>query len=179
MQALWQDLRFSVRSLRENALLSIVVIATLTLGIGFAAGIFTLINAIYLRARVDKDYDSFTQVYSVYTQYPTRPGQPGMTTLEDYLAFRDRAKSLGKLAAYARIEAPLGTDDPAETRALLVTSNFFSLYGWEQPIMGRLLEPEDCSEARPVVVLSYRLWRDRFGSDPQVIGKGVHYNGQP
>jgi predicted permease len=45
--------------------------------------------------------------------------------------------------------------------------------------MGRLLEPEDCSEARPVVVLSYRLWRDRFESDPQVIGKVAHYNGQP
>src|SRR5215510_9785650 len=98
MQALWQDLRFSVRSLRENALLSAVVIATLTLGVGFSAGIFTLINAIYLRAKVDKDHDSFVEVYSVYTQDPTRPGAPDRTTLEDYLAFRDRAKSLGKLA---------------------------------------------------------------------------------
>ena len=50
-------------------------------------------------------------------QDPTRPGRPGRTTLEDYLAFRDRAKSLCKLAAHAGIEAPLGNDDPAEVRA--------------------------------------------------------------
>src|SRR5262245_453540 len=179
MRSLWEDLRFSVRSLRRHALLSTVVIATLTLGVGFSAGVFTLINANYLRARVDKDYDSFAQVYSVYTQDPTRSGRTGRTTLEDYLAFRDRAKSLGKLAAYARIEAPLEIDDPAETYALLVTSNFFSLYDLERPIMGRLLEPADCSEARPVVVLSDRLWRDRFASDSQIIGKVIHFNGQP
>lgn len=84
MQALWQDLRYS---LRKHALLSTVVIATLTLGVGFSAGIFTLINALFLRARVDKDHNSFAQVFSVYTQDPTRPGLPGSTTLEDYLAF--------------------------------------------------------------------------------------------
>src|SRR5262245_36939857 len=179
MRALWEDLRFSVRSLRKHALLSTVVIATLTLGVGFSAGIFTLINAIYLRAKVDRDHDSFAEVYSVYTNDPTRPGRPGRTTLEDYLAFRDRAKSLGKLAAHAGVEAPLGNDDPAETRAQLVTSNFFSLYDLERPLMGRLLEPEDCSEARPVVVLSDRLWRDRFASDPQIIGKVIHFNSQP
>jgi predicted permease len=179
MRALWEDLRFSMRSLRKHALLSTVVIATLTLGVGFSAGIFTLINAIYLRAKIDKDHDSFAEVHSVYTQDPTRPGRPGGTTLEDYLAFRDRVKSLGKLAAHAGIEAPLGNDDPAETRAQLVTSNFFSLYDVERPIMGRLLEPEDCSEARPVVVLSERVWGDRFASDPQLIGKVIHFNGQP
>src|SRR5262245_23118672 len=141
MRALWEDLRFSARSLLKNALLSTVVIATRTLGVAFSAGIITLINAIYLRAKVDKDHDSFAQIVSVYTQDPTRPGRPDRTTLEDYLAFRDRAKTLGKLAAHAGIEAPLGDDDPAETRAQLVTSNFFSLYDVERPIMGRLLEP--------------------------------------
>jgi len=179
MNGLWQDLRYGARSLRKHALLSTVVIATLTLGVGFSAGIFTLINALFLRAHVDKDHKSYAQVFSVYIQDPTRPGLPGSMTLEDYLAFRDRSKSLGKLAAHARIEAPLENDDPAEVRALLVTSNFFSLYDLERPIMGRLLEPEDCSETRPVVVLSDRLWRDRFASDPQVIGKVIHYNGQP
>src|SRR5215813_8511493 len=179
MQALWQDLRYSVRSLRRHALLSMVVIATLTLGVGFSAGIFTLINANYLRARVEKDHDSFAQVYSAYTNDPTVLGRPGETTLEDYLAFRDQSKSLRNLAAYARIEAPFGRDDPAEARASLVTSNFFSLYDLEQPLMGRLLLPEDCSAANPVVVLSERLWRNRFASDPQIVGKVVHFNGQP
>lgn len=179
MNDLWRDLHYSVRNQRKRALLSTVVIATLTLGVGFSAGVFTLINANYLRARVDKDHDSFMRIYSAYTSDPTRPGPAGKTTLEDYLAFRDQAKSLRNLAAYAEIEAPFGHDDPVEVRAMLVTSNFFSLYDLEQPLMGRLLLPEDCSAANPVVVLSERLWRNRFASDPQIVGKVVHFNGQP
>jgi predicted permease len=179
LEILWQDLLYSVRSLRRHALLSIVVIVTLTFGIGISTGVFTYYNAEFLRAHVDKDFDSFVRVYSAYTKDPTRPGRPGEATLEDYLAFRDRAKSLGNLAAYADFYAPLGADDPVEVRTLLVTSNFFSLYDLEQPLMGRLLEPEDCQAANPVVVLSEQLWRNRFASDPQIVGKVVHFNGQP
>lgn len=45
--------------------------------------------------------------------------------------------------------------------------------------MGRLLQPEDCSAANQVVVLSERLWRNRFASDPHIVGKVAHFNGQP
>jgi predicted permease len=174
-----QDLRFAVRSLRKHARLSIAVIVTLILGIGISTGIFTYYNADVLRARVDKEFDSFAQVYTAYTTDPLRPGQPGDTTLEDYLAFRDQAKSLGKLAAYGDFVAPLGQDDPVSVPSLLVSANFFMLYDLEKPLMGRLLQPEDCSGASPVVVLSEWLWRNRFAADPAIVGKLVHCNGQP
>src|SRR5262249_60957294 len=102
---LWQDLRYAARGLRRHALLSTVVVATLTSGIGVSAGVFTLINAIALRARVDKDHASFAQIYSAYTKDPARPSRPGATTLEDYLAFRDQAKSLGDVAGCEEIWA--------------------------------------------------------------------------
>ncbi len=176
---LWHDLRYGVRSLRKHALLSTVVVATLTLGIGVSTGIFTYYNSELLRARVDKDFDSFVRVYAAYTKDPTRPGQPGGATLEDYLAFRDQAKSLRNLAAYASFDMSLGQDDTVDLRVLMVTANFFSLYDLERPLMGRLLLPEDCDKANPVVVLSERLWQNRFLSDPQIVGKVVHFNGQP
>ncbi len=91
---LWQDLRYSVRSMRKHAFLSSAVVVTLTLGIGVSTGIFTYFNAAVLRAQVDKDFDSFVHVYSAYTKDPARPGRPGDATLEDYLALRDGAKSL-------------------------------------------------------------------------------------
>ncbi len=154
---LWQDLRYAVRSLRKHALLSTVVIATLTLGIGISTGVGAFLNATYLRARVDKDPDSFVQVYSAYTQDPTQPGKPRATTLEDYLAFRDRVRSLYDVAAWAEVIAPLGlplgVDDPAGARALLVSCNFFALYNLEQPLLGRLLQPADCSAPAPVAVV--------------------------
>ena len=176
---LWQDLRYSVRSIRKHAFLSTAVIITLTLGIGISTGVFTYFNATVLRAQVDKDFDSFVQVYSAYTKDPTRPGRPGDTTLEDYLAYRDASKALHDLAAYADFRVPLGKDDPVEVRALMVTSNFFLLYDLEQPLLGRLLEPEDYSTANPVVVLSERLWRNRLAADPQIVGKVLHFHGQP
>ncbi|MGH9840499.1 MAG: ABC transporter permease [Blastocatellia bacterium] len=179
LEDLWQDVRFAVRSLRKHALLSAVVIATLTLGIGISAGVFTYFNADLMRARVDKDFDSFVKVYSAYAKDSAPPGRPGEATLEDYLAFRDRAKSLRNLAAYADFYAPLGKGDPVEARTLLATCNFFSLYDPGKPLMGRLLQPEDCSAANPVVVLGEQLWRNRFAADPAVVGKVVHLNGQP
>src|SRR5205809_144396 len=95
----WQDLRYSVRSMRKHAFLSIAVVATLTLGIGISTGVFTYFNAAGLRAPVDKDFDSFVRVYSAYTRDPTRPGRPEEMTLEDYLALRDGTGSLLNLAA--------------------------------------------------------------------------------
>src|SRR5215475_9081804 len=173
---LWQDLRYAVRGLRKHALLSIAVIATLTLGIGISAGAFNDFNASSLRPRVDKDFDSFVKVYTASTRDPRRPNPPGeLATLENYLAWRDGAKSLRQLAAYTEFYAPLGQNNPVEARALLVTSNFFSVYDLEGPLMGRLLQPEDCSEARPVVVLSERIWRHRFAADPQIIGPVLHF----
>lgn len=176
---MFQDLRFALLNLRKHALLSIIVSVTLSLGIGVSAGVFAFYNAEFLRAKLDQDFDSFARVYAAYTRDPLRPGRPGEATLEDYLALRDGAKSLGNLAAYAEFSTPLDKDNPVEVRTLLVTCNFFSLYGLRQPLLGRALQPEDCAAANPVVVLSERLWRDRFAADPQIVGKAVHFNDQP
>jgi predicted permease len=180
---LWQDLRYGMRSLRKHSLLSTVVILTLTLGIGLSTGIFSYLNATYLRARVDKDPDSFVRVHAAYTQEASQPGKPGATTLEDYLAFRDRARSLYDVAAWAKCEAPLGLPgegaDPSGVRALLVSCNFFALYNLEQPMLGRLLQPTDCAATAPVAVLSEGFWRNRFAANPQIVGMVVHFNGQP
>ncbi len=176
---LWQDLRYAARSLRKHAALSIAVIATLTLGIGISAGAFAFCNAEFLRPQVDKDFSSYLVVYSAYTGDPLRPSHPGATTLEDYIAFRDRAKSLSNLAASAQFDPLFGHEDQAEVRARLVTSNFFSVFDLEQPLIGRLLQAEDCSAANPVVVLSEQLWRSRLAADPQIVGKVVHFNNQP
>ena len=175
---LWQDFRYAARSLHRHTVLSLTVLATLTLGIGVNAAVFTLINADALRPHVNKDPDSFLRVHAAYTKDPTHPGYPGKVTLEDYLAFKGDARSCD-LAALAQFDAQLGQSDPVRVRALLVTSNFFSVYGLERPLLGRLLQPADYPGASPVVVLSEELWRNRFGADTQIVGKVIHFNDQP
>jgi predicted permease len=181
LDALRQDLRYSIRSLRRHAPLSAVVIATLALGLGVGTGAFTYMNAEYLRARVDKDFDTFFRVYASYTSDPKQREAPRAhnITLADYEAFRSRATSVRTLAASADLYASLGDDDPSEVRTLLVTENFFSLYNLEKPVAGRLLQLDDITSANPVVVVSERLWRLRLGADPAIVGKIVHFNGQP
>src|SRR5262245_34086214 len=183
---LWQDIRYGLRGLRQHALLSVVVVTMLTLGIGVSTGVFAYLNARFLRPQVDKDFDSFARVYTAYTRDTTQPGAPrrsddsGRMTLEDYLAFRDRGKSLRQLAAWAtQFSVPFGQDDAELVSCLLVTSNFFALYDRERPLLGRLLQPEDYSAASPVVVLSETFWRNRLGADPQIVGKVVHFRGLP
>jgi len=178
MQTLWQDLRYAARSLRRHTVLSVTVLATLTLGIGLNTAVFTLINADSLRPHVDKDPESFLRVHAAYTKDPTHPGYPGKLTLEDYSAMGSNARSCD-LAALAQFDAELGQADPARVRALLVSNKFFSVYGLDRPLLGRLLQPGDFSPASPVVVLSEELWRNRFGADTQIVGKVVHFNGQP
>ncbi len=175
---IWQDLRYAARSLRRHSVLSVTVLCTLTLGIGLNTAVFTLINADTLRPHVEKDPDSFLRVHAAYTKEPTHPGYPGKVTLDDYLAFAGNARSCD-LSAVAQFDAQLGQGDPARVRALLVTSNFFFVYGLERPLLGRLLQPADYSAASPVVVLSEELWRNRFGADPQILGKVIHFNDQP
>ncbi len=173
------DIRFAFRSVRKHALLSTTVVVTLALGLGVSSAVFDFVDATALRARVDKDPDSFVRVFTTYTTDPAHPGQPGKTTLEDYRAFREHAKSLRDVVAWRRVTAPLGRNESSEMWVLLVTCDFFQLYPLEKPRLGRLLLDEDCLPPKPVVVLSETLWRDRFAAEPGVVGKVVLFNGQP
>jgi putative ABC transport system permease protein len=169
---LWQDLRYAARGLRKHAVLSTIVVATLTMSIGASAGVFTMINALVLRARVDKDPDTFVRVD------PASPGLMRPLTVADYMAFRDGARSLRDVTAW-RTFGPSFEDDPGDVGIILTTDNYFSLYTVKQPRLGRFLQPADITTANPVAVLSERLWRDRLASDPEIIGKVVQFNRQP
>ncbi|HJZ79480.1 MAG TPA: hypothetical protein VKD91_04020 [Pyrinomonadaceae bacterium] len=97
---MFRDFRFALRNLNKHPGLSLAVVATLMLGIGISAGVFAFLNAVILRPQLDKDFDSFAQVYTSYTRDPLRPALPGNATLEDFLAFREHARTLHTLAAW-------------------------------------------------------------------------------
>src|SRR5437879_4076659 len=85
----WADVRFALRSMRKHPLLAIAVTLTLTFGIGISTGVFTLIDAVALRAHVSKNRESFVRLFTSYTLNPTHPGRFGPTTYEDYEALRN------------------------------------------------------------------------------------------
>ncbi len=172
------DFRFALRNLRKQRWLAANVVITLTLGIGISSGVFNFLDAIALRPDVAKGRASYVEIFSFFTMDATRPVTLSPATLEDYLAIHDQARSLREIAACGQFELDFGSSDLSTAGALLVSSNFFSLYGVEKAKLGRLLQPEDYSKSSPVVVLSEDLWRDRFAADPAIVGKQIHVNQQ-
>ena len=171
------DVRYDWRLMRKSRLLSIATILTFTLGIGLDAGVFTLVNGLLFRPRVAHDPASFVEVRSDYAGTAGVPSGSPFVSVQDYHAYR-RASSLIDLAAWTPAHATVGGSAGEDGRshvALVVTCNFFAVYGPERPLIGRLLRPDDCAKpgASAIVVIGEDLWRTRLGADPAVVAFAV------
>ena len=179
-----QDIRFGLRLLRRTPILTGATILTLALGIGLDAGVFNLIDGMLFRARVEHDPDTFVQIGVEYagTKAPRAAGLP-FVSVQDYNAFRSAARSLRGLAAWSPAGVSVDTASGATAHhvALLVTCNFFQVYGPERPLAGRLFRPDECSadDPSPVAVIGEDLWRTQYGSDPNIIGATLLLDRRP
>src|SRR5262245_18596265 len=173
MNTLLQDLRYGARMLAKNPGFALVAIITLALGIGANTAIFSLVNGILLRQLPFQEPERLVWVNSRRTASGKYP-----FTLPDFIDYRDQNRSLSGIAAYASWSANL-TDqgEPEHLQGLRISANAFELLGVEA-VAGRALAPgDDTPGQQQVVVLSYGLWRRRFGADPQLVGKKLTLNG--
>ena len=175
-----QDLLYAIRSARREPLLSMIAVVALSLGIGLNAGVFTLLNAMFLNAPTQANPASFVQVYPQYQGWFTGAAQFSSFTTEDYDAIRTRSTALEEAAASRQSSAIL---DQGHRRisTLLVTCNYFHVFGIGRPLVGRLLTPNECDRgiSAQVVVLSEPFWRSQFNADPHIVGGIIHLNGLP
>jgi predicted permease len=176
-ETFWEDVCYGLRVIRRNPVLSTVVVLTLTLGLGMNATVFTVVNGLALRAHVYKDPDSFIRVI---LQNRFQRASHGVS-YEGYKWLRDHAKSVRQLAAWSYFPALIGEDDATGSFGLFVSCNFFTVDGLDRPILGRLLQPDDCHAPgqTPGAILSESMWRNRFGGDPNIIGRTIQLNSRP
>lgn len=178
---LWEELRanvaFAVRGVAHHPIQSLIVVTTLTLGIGISAVVFSVMSALSFRARVDRDAASFTRILVSYRTDSTGPSFPGPVPLGEYLAYARGLRSLSSVAGWQHVRLALA-DGTRPTPGALVTCGFFAVYGPPRAIEGRLLQRDDCESRAPVVVIGNELWRTTFGSDPGAVGRVVRINGQ-
>src|SRR5262249_38357305 len=172
LEMLLQDLHYGARMLLKSPGFTLVAILTLALGIGANTAIFSLVNSILLRQLPFRQPERLVWVYS------RRPA-PGKYpfTLPDFIDYRDQNQSLSGIAGYASWSANL-TDqgEPEQLQGLRISAKAFELLGVEA-VVGRALQPSDDTPGRQqVAVLSYGLWRRRFGADPQLVGKKLTVN---
>lgn len=177
-----QDLLYTIRSARRAPLLTIIAVAALSLGIGLNAGVFTLLNALFLSPPTEKEPSRFIQIYPRYEGWFTGAAQYSSFTTEDFDSVRARATTLEEIAAWQHSSAILEQAHSGRgTPTLLVTCNYFHLFGMDRPLLGRFLTPGECKRgtAAQVVILSEPLWRSRFDSNPRIVGETIHLNGLP
>ncbi len=177
MEALLHDLRYALRMLRKSPGFTTVALAVLTIGIGANVAIFSVVNTVLLRPL---PYHDPARLVMIWESLPGIGfGQVGTATGE-YLDYRDHNRVFSGIAGYKNDTANLtGSGQPERIHITRASANLFSVLG-VQPMMGRSYSAE---EDRPggakVAVLSYGLWKRRFGADRNILGRTVDLDGQP
>jgi hypothetical protein len=170
-----QDLRFTFRLLATERWFSTLGVIVLALGIGVNAIGFTIVNAAFLRGLPFKDAD---RLYVVSWQGRSGRRAVSHAELQDW---RSQIRAFTTLAAFRNDPMNLSDDRalPEQVRGTRITANAFGILD-QQPLLGRdFALGDDRAGADPVVIISYRVWRNRYGGDPNVLGTAVRLNGQP
>jgi len=176
----WQDVLYVIRSARRTPLLTVVVVTALSVGIGLNAGVFAVLNFVFLSPPTKKDPASFVQIYPRYQGWYSGPEKDSSFNAEDFNAIQSEARSLSDVTAWQAIPARLDGVRRPVGNSMLVTCNYFRVFGIDRPLMGRFFHPDECrpGTAVEIAVLSEHFWRNYYSSDPLIIGKVVHINGQ-
>jgi predicted permease len=154
---------------------ALTIVGTLALTVAATTAVFAVVNTVLVRALPFAAPDELVWIASVRTDNPSAP-----FTLPEFMDYRDQARTLSGLAAYATWSASLAGDGVTErlTGARL-SANAFEVLG-VKAAAGRLLgQSDDRPDAPPVVVLSYRLWQRQYGGAKGAVGRTVRINGEP
>ena len=161
------DVRYAARVLRRAPVFTAVAVLTLALGIGANTAIFSIVNAVILRPLPFPDEE---RLLSVWT---------GGRSRAEFAFVRQGTRTLDQVTAYrSGVGVSVSGDgEPARIVSAIVGAEFFDVLG-VVPALGRFfLDAEERTGHEPVVVLSHALWRERFASDPKIIGKTIEVDG--
>jgi predicted permease len=177
LDAFVEDLRFATRMLRKSPGFTTIVVLTLALGIGANTLVFSIVNAVLLRPL---PYGEPSQLVLVSEAKQHERSSGLGLSYSSFTELRDDNRVFSGVAGLGGHSLVLtGHGEPSEVRAVVVTSEFFSLLSAE-PLLGRAFTREDDQRgAASVVVLSERLWRSRFGADPEIVGRSVNLDMRP
>jgi putative ABC transport system permease protein len=173
---LLQDLKFALRLLVKDRWFTAVAVMALALGIGVNATVFTFVNAVLIRGLPFNEPD---RIMSIGTR-DARGRDRGLSYLE-FEDWRTGNRSFAGMAAFNNSTMNVSDEGRAPERFTgpYISANAFRLIG-EEPVLGRNFLPEDDrAGATPVVLLGNGIWKNRYGSDPSVIGRTIKINELP
>ncbi len=184
MQTLLQDARFAVRMLIKNPGFSAIAILSLALGIGANTTIFTVVNAILLHPLPVKDISRLVQLDTIDSKTQVTAANAtklGMSNPN----YQDYARENQVFSGLACFTGPFpftwsGGGEPKQLFGQMASANYFEVLGL-RPVLGRFFLPDEDTKpgGNNVVVLSYSLWANKFGSDHDILGKILTLNATP
>src|SRR5579864_1603236 len=171
LETLLQDIRFALRMLRKSPGFTAVAVLTLALGIGANTAVFSIVDAVLLRAF---RYPHPEQLVLVFDAPAKQPDALSAMSYRDFRECREQNRVFSEMAGNAFHDLTLtGAGEPSIVNTAAVTPEIFPLLS-AKPLAGRTLLPEDGKQgASSVVVLSENLWRSRFGANPALIGQSI------
>src|SRR5439155_3890712 len=176
IETLIQDVRYGLRVLVKNPGVTTVVLLSLALGIGANTAIFSLLNAVVLKALPVQHAEELVQFSETYPD-----GQENSWMSYPYFErIRERNRSLSGVFAFTGLSrVNVSFDGEADlANGQLATGGYFSTLGLA-PAAGRFFTDEDDNARRPVAVISHAFWQRRFAGDPSVVGRTITLNQVP
>jgi predicted permease len=170
LENFFQDLRYGVRTFRNNPGFTAVAVLTLALGIGGTTAILSVVNGVLLRPLPYEDADRLVTILH---------GGMGPVAPANFVDWRSQNHVFQRMGA-AEYWTPnlTGVDKPERVWALHITSDILPLLG-VQPLLGRMFLPEEDQRGREhEVIVSFRAWQRRFGGDSGIIGRSVVLDGE-
>lgn len=182
MTTIAQDVRFALRTLMRRRAFAAIAIITLALGIGAATSIYTVVDGILFRPLPFRDAGRLIAVWETYPRWRKEPilkrswDRIGLS-IPEYIDWRAAQQSFSNVAIWGFDGRMLGEGASRELVSLTTASaSFLDVLG-VRPALGRFFLPgEDVVGGAPVTVISYENWQSRFGGNPSVLGRVVHFD---
>ena len=169
-------MRYAIRSLRRSPGFTIIALLTLALGIGANTAIFSFVNGVLLKPLPYRDPHGIVMVW----EKPPGGDRNGISTL-NFLDWKNQNSVFEHMAAinFGGNVTLTGAGQPEELQGVRVSASYFEIFG-VQAVLGRTFAPdEDQLGKSQVVILSHRLWENRFGADPSIVGRTLTLSGKP
>jgi predicted permease len=173
LEAVLRDAKYGLRGLIRTPVFTATVVLTLAAGIGANTAVFSIVHGFLIRPLPFPDADQLVEIYESIPLYARASASPA-----NWLDWQKESRTFESLAAWNLAQATLtGGGEPERIRGQKASAELFRVMRVE-PLVGRPFTQEDDQPgASPVAIVSRRLWRQRFGEDPAIVGKTLELDG--
>jgi predicted permease len=177
IEGAWRDFRFALRSLAKTPGFAFIAIAVIAVGIGANTAVFSVVNTVLLKPLTYPDPQSLVMLMNS----GPRGAFPG-ANVPKFNIWRQQTSIFDAVAAYDQGGAGLnitGGNEPEQVQGVHVSADYFRLFGASLAAGRTFTAAEDSPHGGNVAVLSYGLWKHRYGADPKIVGRTIQLDGQP